>query len=70
MIPAEIISEILPSYQLNGENLQYILNGIPIREEHFIKPPKEDLFAVFLENRFIGVFEKDGKEAKPKFVLN
>ena len=37
LIPAEIISEVLPSYELNGENLQYILNGIPIREEHFVE---------------------------------
>ena len=70
LIPAEIITEILPFYQLNGENIRYILNGLPIRKEHFIKPQKEDLFTVFLENRFIGVYEKDGEEAKAKFVLN
>jgi len=70
LIPAEIISEVLPAYQLNGENLQYILNGIPIREEHFVKQPKEDLFVVFLKKRFIGIFEKSGEDFKAKFLFN
>tara|TARA_Y100000310_G_scaffold3354_2_gene4296 strand:+ start:3896 stop:4747 length:852 start_codon:yes stop_codon:yes gene_type:complete len=71
LIPAEIISEILPFYQLKNDNdIQHILNGIEINNKDFIEQPKEDLFAVFLENRFIGVYEKTEQGAKPKFVLN
>ena len=70
LIPAEIISEILPIYELNGENLKYILNGIPIRDEHFIKQPKEDLIMVFFKDRFIGIFEKSDDGFKAKVIFN
>ena len=70
LIPAEIISEILPVYELNGENLKYILNGIPIRKEHFIEQPKEDLIMVFFKEKFIGIFEKSDEGFKGKFIFN
>jgi len=72
IVPAEIISEILPSYQIKEDNLVHILNGISIKKQDFIEQPKEDLFAVFLKDRFIGIYEKHGEdeEAKAKFVLN
>ncbi len=70
LIPAEIISEILPSYEIKQDYLQNILNGIEINKNNFIEQPKEDLFAVFQNERFIGIYEKSEQGAKPKFVMN
>ncbi len=73
LIPAEIISEILPVIQIKPDNLKQILTGKPIFEDDLKKIPKEDLFAVFLEEKFIGIYRKVDEGniiARAEFVLN
>lgn len=74
LIPAEIISEILPVVKIKPDNLKQILTGKPIFKEDIIgKPFGNEVFAAFLEDRFIGVYKKVGDEdtvGKAEFVLN
>lgn len=73
LIPAEIISEILPTYQIKQDNLKSILTGKPLMKNDFVDIPKEDLFSIFLEDKFIGVYRKVDEEeiiARAEFVLN
>ncbi len=73
LIPAEIISEILPVVQIKPDNLKQILTGKPLMKKDIISIPKENLFAVFLDDRFIGVYRKVDEGniiARPEFVLN
>ena len=75
LIPAEIISEILPVVQIKPDNLKSILTGKPLMKSDFIELPnlKNELFAVFLDNRFIEVAHKVDEGdiiARPEFVLN
>jgi H/ACA ribonucleoprotein complex subunit 4 len=78
IIPAEIISEILPFYEIkhdeNDSFIKQILNGVSIKKQDFVEEPKQDLFAVFLKDKFLGIYEKDTEENsnkfKAKFVLN
>lgn len=69
LIPAEILSKIIPFYEIKDIDTKPIFNGVSIKYEDFIKSPKEDLFLVFLKEKFIGVYEKVENTAKPKFVL-
>ncbi|MDD5192871.1 MAG: RNA-guided pseudouridylation complex pseudouridine synthase subunit Cbf5 [Candidatus Nanoarchaeia archaeon] len=73
LIPAEIISEILPAYQIKPDNLKQVLTGKPLTKQDFIKIPKEEIFCAFLENRFIGVYrnvDEGDVLARAEFVLN
>jgi len=75
LIPAEIISEILPVVQIKEDknNLKSILTGKPLMKTDLKEMPKEDLFAVFLEDRFIGAYRKVDEGdiiARAEFVLN
>ena len=77
LIPAEIISEILPVVQIKQDNLKQILTGKPLMKKDIIdKLPYSDLFSVFLKDRFIGIYKKvDEKEnpdivARTQYVLN
>jgi len=75
LIPAEIISEILPVAQIkeNKDNLKSILTGKPLMSTDLKEIPKEDLFAVFLDDRFIEVAHKVDEGdiiARAEFVLN
>ncbi|MEK6936031.1 MAG: hypothetical protein AABW67_04525, partial [Nanoarchaeota archaeon] len=73
LIPAEIVSEILPVVQVKEKNLKQILTGKPLMKDDLKEIPKENLFSAFLDERFIGVYRKfeEGEViAKPEFVMN
>jgi len=74
LIPAEIISEILPVAQVKSENLKPILTGKPIFKKDMIgKLPDAEIFAIFSEDKFIGVYRKVDEEdiiGRAEFVLN
>lgn len=80
LIPAEIISEILPVIQIKPDNLKQILTGKPIFKKDITgKLPDSDTFTVFLEDRFIGVYRKTASSdesetsnivGRAEFVLN
>lgn len=72
IIPAEeIISQIMPCVQFKG-NLKQALTGKPLMRND-VDLPKEEIFAVFLKDRFIEVAKKIKQGniiARPEFVLN
>jgi len=74
LIPAEIISEILPVIQIKPDNLKHILTGKPLMKKDLVdKIPDSNLFAVFLGNRFIEIAHKVNEKniiARAEFVLN
>lgn len=76
LIPAEkAIKEVLPIIQINNEQvIAELLKGKPIHKEDLKeKLPKEEIFAVFLKNKFIEIAKKveEGEIiARPLFVLN
>jgi len=74
LIPAEIISEILPIVQTKPETVKSLLNGRPfVKSDLKEKLPDSELFAVFCEERFIEIARKVNKKdiiARPEFVLN
>lgn len=73
LIPAEIISEILPVAQIEPYNLKQVLTGKPIFKSDLKEMPKDDLFAIFLDERFIGVYRKVDEGdiiGRAEFVLN
>jgi H/ACA ribonucleoprotein complex subunit 4 len=74
LIPAEIISEILPVVQVNPKDIKHVLTGKPLMKKDLKGAlPKEEKFAVFLGDKFIEVARKvDYGEivARPEFVLN
>ncbi len=76
LTPAEeAIKKILPEIQLQEKNLKQILTGKPLHKQDLIKPlsPKEETFAAFIKEKFIGVYKKTDQEdivAKPEFVFN
>ncbi|MFH1307950.1 MAG: RNA-guided pseudouridylation complex pseudouridine synthase subunit Cbf5 [archaeon] len=66
LIPAEIISEILPVVQVKKDALDKLYNGSPIHKEMIKGEFGEGMVAVFSKEVFIGIYEAN----KPKFVLN
>ena len=75
LIPAEIISEILPAIQANQESIKKLLTGKPIFQQDLTeKIPKDAIrIAVFISDRFIEVAKVINQGeilAKPEFVLN
>jgi len=74
LIPAEIISEIMPVVQIKEDNIKQILTGKPIMKKDVIgKISKEEIFVVFLGERFIEVarrVEEGDIIARPEFVLD
>lgn len=74
LIPAErTIKKILPFVQAKKESLKNLLTGKPILKEYLQEIPKEEMFAVFSEERFIEIAKKTDEGeiiAKPMFVLN
>lgn len=74
LIPAEIISKIIPIIQIKPDNLKQILTGKPIMKEDIRnKFSDERLFSIFLKDRFIGIFRKVDEGdiiARPEFVFN
>jgi len=82
LIPAEeAIKKILPEVQVKEENLKHLLTGKPLMKQDLFDEEKlpDERFAVFFDEKFIGVYEKSEKKsgekdkdiiAKPKFVYN
>ncbi len=83
LIPAEIISQVLPVLQLKPDNLKQLLTGKPIfkqdLEDESINLLKKlninegEKACAFTDNKFIGCYKavSDGDiVAKPEFVLN
>ena len=82
LIPAEeAIKKILPEVQVKEENLKHLLTGKPLMKQDLSNEEKlpDERFAVFFDEKFIGVYEKSEKKsgekdkdiiAKPKFVYN
>jgi H/ACA ribonucleoprotein complex subunit 4 len=75
LIPAEIISKVLPVVQVQEESLKRLWNGSPLFPE-FLKEKFEletgKKFAVFCKDRFIGIYvcKKDENTlAIPDYVL-
>ena len=72
--PAEIIAEVLPVVQANSESRKQLLTGKPLMKPD-IKDnlPKEDKFALFLGDTFIGAYKKVSEGdiiARSEFILN
>jgi H/ACA ribonucleoprotein complex subunit 4 len=74
LIPAEIITKIYPSVQVKEELVYSLLNGKPlIKEDLDEKLPDSDIFVVFNNDKFIGMYGKVEQEkiiAKPKMVFS
>lgn len=74
LIPAEeAIKRVLPFYQISEKNLKQILTGKPLVEADLPELPRQEVFAAFLKERFIGVYrktEEEGLFAKAEFVFN
>ena len=75
MIPAEIISEILPVAQARKESVKSLLTGKPIFKEDLAEElkVKEGNIAVFCGDRLIEVARIINAEdivARPDFVMN
>lgn len=74
IIPAENpIKETMEIVQLDPHSLKRILTGKPLAREDLLDLPKEEVFAVFLKERFIEIATKTQEKeffARPAFVLN
>lgn len=74
LIPAEIISELLPVVQVKEEAIRSLLTGKPIFKKDIIgNLLNSDKFAVFLGDKFIEVARKVKEGdiiARPEFVMN
>lgn len=74
IIPAEIVSEVYPVMEIDGENLTKILTGKPINKKDVLEDhgwKVDEIVCAFCENRFIGMYKIfRGKEifAKAEFV--
>jgi hypothetical protein len=75
LVPAEqAIKKVLPVAQLSQKaNLKQILTGKPLFKADLSKIPEEEVFALFQDETFLGVYKKvDGGDivAKAEFVFN
>ncbi len=76
IIPGEIISEILPIAEVKEKNLKQMLTGKPIMKTDLkkeIKADKGESFAVFCNDKFVGVYKKVSEGdiiARAEFVFN
>jgi len=81
LIPAEIITELLPVVHIKKDEkiIKDLLNGIALKKQDLEDEeqiPNSNLFLVFSKDKFIGIYEKineienEDKIAKSKFVLN
>jgi len=70
LIPAEIITEILPVVQVkdNEKTIKDLLNGISLKKQDIEdeKIPDYELFLVFCKDRFIGIYEKNNEKIDEK----
>ncbi len=75
LIPAaEIIKKTMPGIKVKSSSMKKLLIGKPLMKSDLdVKLPREDIFAVFCEDKFIGIYKKlDSGDivAKPEFILN
>ncbi|MFH1425357.1 MAG: RNA-guided pseudouridylation complex pseudouridine synthase subunit Cbf5 [archaeon] len=75
LVPAEeAIKKVLPEIQLKEDNLKQLLDGKPLMKSDIkTKLPKEEIFATFLDERFIAIYRKVQEGdiiAKAEFVYN
>jgi H/ACA ribonucleoprotein complex subunit 4 len=74
LIPAEsIIKKVLPKAQAKPDSIKSLLQGKPIHKADIINIPKEENFALFNKETFIGIYRKTEHPqilAKPEFVYN
>ncbi len=74
LIPAEkAIKQVLPEAQLDEKFLKDYLTGKPLKKEKLIELPNQDVFAAFIQQRFIGVYKKTREGeifARPEFIFN
>lgn len=73
IIPAEIISEIIPSIIVKKEYEKQLRTGKRLSKEMIIKGEwnKEEVFCAFIKDSFLGIYEGQSKdEARSRFVWN
>jgi H/ACA ribonucleoprotein complex subunit 4 len=74
LIPAqEAIKSVLPIVQLNKDSLKQVLTGKPLMKNDLSVIPEEEVFAVFLGDKFIEIAKKSMEKeiiARPLFVFN
>jgi len=74
LIPAEeALKKILPSVQIDEKLIKQLLTGKPLFKSDKINLPKEEKFAVFCQDRFIGIYKKVDEGniiARAEFVFN
>lgn len=75
LIPAEeAIQHVIPKIFILDKNLKQLLTGKPLMKNDLIgKLPKEEKFAAFLKDKFIGIYKKVEQGdiiAKAEFVFN
>lgn len=73
LIPAEIVSQVLPVIQIKIENLKSLLTGKPIMKSDINEKIPEGFFALFNNDKFIGIYrsiQEGDIIARPEFVLN
>jgi H/ACA ribonucleoprotein complex subunit 4 len=74
IVPAEIISQLYPIIQVNPKSLKKILTGKPLfKEDIRDKLPDSEIFVLFNNDIFIGVYHKSKEGdiiARPDFILN
>jgi H/ACA ribonucleoprotein complex subunit 4 len=73
LIPAEIISEILPVVECKQESVTELLRGRPIYPKDLTTEEIPEKFVIFSGNKFIEVARKSeevGIVARPEFVFN
>lgn len=76
LVPAEIVSTLLPVVQLKKEvNLKQILTGKPLMKKDIDEKTIKDIdkFCLFLDDRFLGVYKKVDEGdiiARAEFVCN
>lgn len=73
LIPAEIITELLPAIQIkdNEKTIKNLLNGIALKKQDLEDEeqiPDPLLFLVFSKERFIGIYEKITEEDKERRI--
>jgi len=73
LVPAEeAIKQVMPEIQVT-KNVEQLLVGKPLMKSDIDKLPKEEIFAVFQKDRFIGVYKKSDEGdivARSVFIFN
>ncbi len=74
VIPAEYaIEKVMPVIQANMESVKQLLTGKPLMRNDININLKDNIFAVFNNGKFIGIYRKADEGdiiARPEFVLN